>query len=204
MVQSCGGGGQGAHSTTVKAPKFDGATFWAVFHRQFEVAAVQSNWTSNERAAHLLIVLQGKAADILHTVPVAATYEDIVGALRDRFGNHQLASAYRSQPKARAQATGETLQNFEAAVEQLAHRAFAGLPVTFILTEAAHSFINGVRDQEVKQHLLMGGHRTLNDALNQALNLEAIKVAAGLPARLWEWTEALARASQPPDRRREG
>jgi hypothetical protein len=66
-------------------------------------------------------VLQGKAADILHTVPAEATYEDIVGALRDRFGDHQLAAAYRSQLKARAQASGETLQEFALAVEQLAH-----------------------------------------------------------------------------------
>ena len=96
-----GGGGPGTHSTTVKPPKSDGATTWAVFHRYFESAAVQNNWTSNENAAHLLSVLQGKAADILHTVPAEAKYEDVVGALQDRFGDHQLAAAYRSQFKAK-------------------------------------------------------------------------------------------------------
>jgi hypothetical protein len=35
----------------------------------------------NEKAAHLLSVLQGKAADILHTVPIEAMLEDIVRAL---------------------------------------------------------------------------------------------------------------------------
>jgi len=100
----------------VKPPKFDGATSWAVFHRQFENAAVQNKWTQSERAAHLLSVLHGKAADILHTVPPEATYEGIAGALRDRFGNHQLAAAYRSQLKARTQASEETLQEFAAAV----------------------------------------------------------------------------------------
>jgi hypothetical protein len=111
------GGSPRAKSTTVKPPKFDGATSWSVFHWQFEIAALQNNWTSNDRAAHLLSVLQGKAADILHTVAAEATYEDIVGALRDRFGDHQLAAAYRAQLKARAQASGETLQEFAAAVE---------------------------------------------------------------------------------------
>jgi len=47
-----GGGGPGANSTTVKPTKFDGATSWALFHRQFEAAAVQNNWTPNEKAAH--------------------------------------------------------------------------------------------------------------------------------------------------------
>jgi hypothetical protein len=126
-----GGGGPGAKSGMVKPPKFDGATSWAVFHRQFEAAAVQNNWTQSERAAHLLSVLHGKAADNLHTVPAAATCEAIVGALRDRIGDHQLKAAYRSQLKTMTQGN-ETLQEFQAAVEQLAHRAFVGLPFTFI------------------------------------------------------------------------
>ena len=46
------------------------------------------------------------------------------------------------------QASEETLQDFAAAVEQLAHRAFVGLPVTFIQTEAAHSFIDGLLGRE--------------------------------------------------------
>jgi hypothetical protein len=39
------------------------------------------------------------------------------------------------------QTSGETLQEFAAAVEQLAHRAL-GLPVGIIQTEAAHAFID--------------------------------------------------------------
>ena len=93
------------------------------------------------------------------------------------------------------QASSETLQEFAAAVEQLAHRAFVELPVAFIRTEAAHSFIDGVRDRELKQHLLIGGDRTLNEALNQALKLEAEKAAAGPPARMRELTDAPGRAS---------
>ena len=67
-----------------------------MFHRQFETAAFQNNWTSNEKAAHFVSVIQGKAADILHTVPAEAKYEDIFGALQDRFGDHHQAAAYRS------------------------------------------------------------------------------------------------------------
>ena len=102
------------------------------------------------------------------------------------------------------QESGETFQEFAAAVEQLAHRVLFGLPVTFIQTEAAHSFIDGIRDREVKQHPLMGGDWTLNEALNNALKLEAGKAAAGPLARVRELTGAIARASQTPDRRREG
>jgi hypothetical protein len=48
------------------------------------------------------------------------------------------------------------------------------LPVDFIQREATHAFINGVRDRELKQHILMGG----NKSLNEALKLEAVEAAA--------------------------
>jgi hypothetical protein len=76
------------------------------------------------------------------------------------------------------------LQEFAAAVEQLVHRALVRLPVGFIQREAAHAFIDGVWDRKVKQHLLMGGDRTLNEALNQAVKLKAAKAAAVPPAWL--------------------
>jgi hypothetical protein len=95
----------------------------------------------------------------------------IVGALKGRYGDSQLAAAYRAQLKARTQLIGESLQEFAAAVEQLAHRTLVGQPLDFIQREAAHTFVDGVRDREVKQHLLMDSDRSLNEALIQALKL---------------------------------
>jgi hypothetical protein len=80
--------------------------------------------------------------------------------------------------------SGETLQELAAFVEELAHRDFVGLPVDFIQEEVANAFANRFWDREVKQHLLMGGEKSLNEALNQALRLGASKVAAGTPERL--------------------
>jgi hypothetical protein len=77
-------------------------------------------------------VLQDQGADIVHTVLTEAMYEDIVGALPDRSGDHQQAAAYQSRLKARVQTSGEMLQESAVAVMQLAHRALVGLPVAFI------------------------------------------------------------------------
>jgi hypothetical protein len=41
----------------------------------------------------------------------------IDGALKGRYGDHQLAGAYRAQLEARTQLIGESRQEFEAAVE---------------------------------------------------------------------------------------
>jgi hypothetical protein len=137
-------------------------------------------------------------------VPDEATHAEISGALKGRFGDHQLAAAYRSHFKARVQASGESLQGFAAAVEQLAHRALVGLPLTFIQTETAHAFIDGERDRELKQHLLMGGERNLNEALSQAMKLEAAKEAAEPAAKLRGMTRATSSSNYPAERRREG
>jgi hypothetical protein len=55
-----------------------------------------------------------------------------------------------------------------------------------------------MRDQELKQHLLMGGARLLNKDLNQVLKLEAAKAAAGPPARLKEVTRVPKGTQLPP------
>jgi hypothetical protein len=198
-TRRAGAGNAGANADKVKPPKFEGSTSRAVFHRQFEAAAIHNDWTPREKAAHLRL-LQGQAADILHSVPAEESYEDIVGAVQYRFGDHQLAATYQSQLKARVQTSGETLQEFATAIEQLAHWALVGLPIGYIQTKAAHAFIDGVRDRVVKQHLLMGGDRTLNEALNQALKLEA---AAWTTSRLREVTRVpTGRPPTSPERRR--
>jgi hypothetical protein len=57
-------------------------------------------------------------------------------------------------------------------------------PVDLIQREAAYAPVDRDRDREVKQHLLAGSNRSLNETLNQALKLEAAKAAARPPARL--------------------
>jgi hypothetical protein len=134
------GGSTEIKVTTVKLAKFDGATSWAVFRRHFETAEFQNNWTENEKTAQFYSVLQCQAADILHAVPTEATFGDIFRAFRDRFGEQQLATAYRSQLKARVHKIGETLQDFAAGVEKLAQRALANLPFAFFkLDPSMHS-----------------------------------------------------------------
>jgi len=88
-------------------------------------------------------------------------------------------------------------------VEQLAHRALLGLPVAFSQTGTVHSYIDEIEEQELKQLLLKAVDRRVNEALYQAMKMEASRAAAKSPARKQKLTGALARASQLPDRRRE-
>jgi hypothetical protein len=61
--------------------------------------------------------------------------------------------------------------------------------VNFIQREAAHAFVDGMRGRDVN-HLLIGGDRSFNGDLNQALNRKAAKAAAGPTVMMREVTRA--------------
>jgi hypothetical protein len=65
----------------------------------------------------------------------------------------------------------------------LAHQALVRLPEDFIQRQV-YTSVNGLKDWDMKQHLLMGSERSFNEALNQALKLEAVNATAGPPAML--------------------
>jgi hypothetical protein len=73
---------------------------------------------------------------------------------------------------------GESLQDFATAIEQLAHRAYPTLPEDHIRREAGRAYAYGVKDLDIKIQLLLGGEKTVNEALGQALELQAVLVAA--------------------------
>jgi hypothetical protein len=66
------------------------------------------------------------------------------------------------------------------AIEQLAHCAYPALPEDHIRREAGKAFADGVEDPDVKIQLLLGGGKTVNEVLRQALELQSVLLAARL------------------------
>jgi hypothetical protein len=153
------GRGTGACASTAQPSKFDGTTSWAVFQRQFETVTEHNCWTHQEKLTYLITALKGRAADVLHTIPTNATYEENLQAQEDRFGEKHFAAAYRSQLKMRTQRAGESLQEFAIAIEQLAHRAYPTLPEDHIKRQAGKAFADGIDDPDIKIQLLLGGEK---------------------------------------------
>jgi hypothetical protein len=46
---------------------------------------------------------------------------------------------------------------------------FFRFPDYFVPREAVSTFVDRLKDQDMKQHLLIGGERSLSEAVNQAL-----------------------------------
>jgi hypothetical protein len=70
------------------------------------------------------------------------------------------------------------LQEFATAVEQLAHHAYPALPEDHKRREAGKAFTDGGEDPAIKIQLLLVGEKTANEALRQALILQAMLLAA--------------------------
>jgi hypothetical protein len=105
----------------------------------------------------------------LHGIPKDATYEEILHALEDCFGEELFAAAQKA---------GESLQDFATAIQQLTRRAIPASPEEHIRREAGKAFVDGIEDYEIKIRLLLGGEKTLSDVLRQALELHAVLIAA--------------------------
>jgi ribosome-associated translation inhibitor RaiA len=166
-----------ACASAAQPPKLDGTTSWAVFRRLFDTVAAHNCWTPQEESTCLITALQGRAADVLHGIPINATYEETLHTLEDRFGDEHFAVAYRSQLKSRRQRAGESLQEFAIDIE-LAHLAYATLPEESIRQEAGKAFVDGVEDPNIKIQLLLRGGKTVSEALRQALELQAVLLVA--------------------------
>jgi hypothetical protein len=70
------------------------------------------------------------------------------------------------------------LQEFTTAIEQLAHSTHPTLPKEQIRKEAGKVFTDRVEDFDIKIQLLLGGEKTVNEALRQALKIQALIPAA--------------------------
>lgn len=81
------------------------------------------------------------------------------------------------QPTKNKDTARESLQDFATAVQQLAYHSYPTLPEGRIRREADKVFADGVEDPDIKIQLLLGGQKTVDEALRRALELQAILLA---------------------------
>jgi hypothetical protein len=85
-------------------------------------------------------------------------------------------------------------------IEQLAHRAYPTLSEKNIRRKASQAFADGAEDPDIKLQLLLGGEKTVNEALRKALELQAVLLAV-MPHKTS--TRTLCGSRLPPTRRRD-
>lgn len=164
----------------LKPPPYDGQTSFETYKLQFEAACVANAWNNQEKATALVLALRGTALDMLRTLPRGdqEDYQRLASALELRFGEHHLQQLFRTQLRAKKQNPTETLQEFEADIKRLTHMAYPTAPVELLEEMATRSFIDGIRNDTVRNALLLTTYSTTRDALGKALEIEAAQKAA--------------------------
>ncbi|KAJ8980860.1 hypothetical protein NQ317_008919 [Molorchus minor] len=165
----------------MKPPQFDGKTPWPNYLRQFEAAAKTNDWSMDEKATALTLALRGDATDILQTLSSAeqADYEQLIKHLEMRYGQTNLEYVYHSQLKNRYQKPSETLKEFQVDISRLVRT-----PEAVMERLAVQAFLDGLREGETRQALILARPTNLVDALTRALEFEAAKQCAKGQAKI--------------------
>jgi hypothetical protein len=169
-----------------------------MFQQQFKMVAEHSDWMPCDKATYQAITLNKPAAHILHGIPTEATYEKVTAVSENRYSDHHTEEVFQAQKKRRTQCIKGSMQEFATAIEYLAHRAHVELPEYLISTEATRVFTNGVSEQEIRRQLLLGCNKTLSEAVNEALDMEAANTAVGTSLRIRQMTPRKFEKSQSP------
>ncbi|KAJ8916404.1 hypothetical protein NQ315_014615 [Exocentrus adspersus] len=144
--------------------------------KQFE--AVVRNWREEDKATSLIAALRGEALEVLRTITEASlNYATLISALERRYGNAHLQHVYQAQLRSRRQRFEETLQQYEADISRMVNLAYPTAPTEVIEQLSVSSFIEGLRDPEIGQLVRLARHKTISEALAQALEIEAAKQA---------------------------
>ncbi|KAJ8910062.1 hypothetical protein NQ315_013317 [Exocentrus adspersus] len=161
----------------VNVPTYDGKVSWNTYLRQFE--AVARNWREEDKATSLIAALRGEALEVLRTIPEASSnYATLTSALERRYGDAHLQHVYQAQLRSRRQRFEETLQQYEADISRMVNLAYPTAPAEVIEQLSVSSFIEGLRDPEIGQLVRLARHKTISEALAQALEIESAKQAS--------------------------
>ncbi|KAJ8913144.1 hypothetical protein NQ315_006062 [Exocentrus adspersus] len=123
--------------------------------------------------------LRGEALEVLRTITeTSPNYATLTSALERRYGDAHLQHVYQAQLRSRRQRFEETLQQYEADISRMVNLAYPTAPVEVIEQLSVSSFIEGLRDSEIGQLVRLARHKTISEALAQALEIEAAKQAS--------------------------
>lgn len=168
-------------SPIMKTPRYDGRADWEAFHAQFELLAQASKWTAEVKALQLAMCLTGDALSslLLLSPEDRCDYNELVGALRRRFGSCRAASLLRSELCSRQRRPGEPLRELANDVEGLVHRTYAHMPPAIRSELARDHFLQALLPPELRTQTLLGHPKSLQEALEVATEREML--CTGLP-----------------------
>ena len=166
----------GGGSQLQKPSPFDGCSPWDAYKLQFEMLAAVNGWSNAQKATYLAVSLRGPALTVLTNISAdhRGDYDVLVAALDKRFGSAHRAELNRVKLRGRVRRREETLPELTEEVEHLARLAYPDAAAEMVEVLAKDQFIDALPDEEFRLRLRQSKPETLQQALEQALELESI------------------------------
>ncbi|KAF6202467.1 hypothetical protein GE061_004868 [Apolygus lucorum] len=160
----------------LKPRKYDGGSEWESYFRQFEMIARHNAWDENSKASSLAAALSGTALEVITEVDDSPSYNDLVVALGKRFGTRHQAQRHLTLLYARVQQPKEDLRAFHQSIHDLARKAWpSAARIGAIEDVVVFHFMRGIKDVNLRDKVMSAGPKTMEEALDAALRLEAVQ-----------------------------
>ena len=136
-------------------------------------------WSNGEKATYLVVSLRGPALTVLTNIPAdqRGDYDVLVGALDKRFGSDHRAELNRVKLRGRVRKREESIPELAEEMKHLARLAYPDAAVDMLDILTKDQFIDELPDEDLRLRLRQNKPGTLQQAVEEALELESIYLA---------------------------
>ena len=124
---------------------------------------------------YLAVSLRGQAQSVLGDLAggVPKKYGELITALKERFSPPNQMELHRAQLRERKQRATDSLPELGQSIRRLTNLAYPTAPYDVRETLSKEYFIDALIDSDIRLRIKQSRPATLNDAIRQAVELEA-------------------------------
>ena len=162
-------------SEKISLKKFDGTNSWEDFFCQFQRASKVNRWRDEDRVELLCLHLEGMSLEFVNGLPLGRVqrFDDLVAALRGRFGTERMATVFKCELRQRRQKKGESLPDLGQDLRRLMRLAYPQATPEQQEEQIIDRFIEALTDKTQRLEVRRGRPNTLEQAIHLAMDAEA-------------------------------
>lgn len=163
----------------IKPQLYDGSDDLEEYLTQFYLLAELNDWDLRSKALLLASSLTGSARALLNEMTEGERhdFECLVTMLKSRFGSINRSEVFRAELQTRVRLRNESLPELAQAIKKLTRRAYPGTSPIVRDTLALDYVIDAITETDIRLRLREVGPKTIYEAKNIDVRLEALRLA---------------------------
>lgn len=169
----------GAATLKLKPQNYDGTDDFEEYMTQFQILADLNGWNYKTKALVLASCLTGPARYVLTELDKHACrdFQSLEDTLRQRYGSLNRSEIFKSELQNRVRGRNETIPELAANIKKLTRKSYPYLGPNVSDQLSVDYFIEAIPETEIRLKLKEASLKTMLEAENLAVKLEALRVA---------------------------